>query len=49
MCCSPTNIGTGFFAYLGVFAAALVAGVISQVPGGIGVFESVMLRRISPI
>ncbi|MGH8508844.1 MAG: bifunctional lysylphosphatidylglycerol flippase/synthetase MprF [Gammaproteobacteria bacterium] len=39
----PTNIGTDFFAYLGVFAAALVAGVISHVPGGIGVFESVML------
>ena len=39
----PTNIGTDFFAYLGVFAAALAAGVISHVPGGIGVFESVML------
>ena len=39
----PTNIGTDFVAYLGVFAAALVAGVISHVPGGIGVFESVML------
>ena len=45
----PTNIGTDFFAYLGVFAAALVAGVISHVPGGIGVFESVMLLGLPEV
>ncbi len=45
----PANIGTDFFGYLGVFAAALVAGVISHVPGGIGVFESVMLLGLPEV
>ena len=32
-----------FLAFLAVYAAATVAGVLSHVPGGIGVFESIML------
>lgn len=39
----PASAETGFLAFLGVFALALLAGVASHVPGGIGVFESVML------
>ncbi|MET0289194.1 MAG: bifunctional lysylphosphatidylglycerol flippase/synthetase MprF [Pseudoxanthomonas sp.] len=41
-----------FMTFIGFFAAAMVAGVISHVPGGLGVFEAVMLvalgGRISP-
>ncbi len=39
----PVHTGTNFFIFLGVFALALMAGAASHVPGGIGVFESVML------
>ncbi|MGH8508069.1 MAG: bifunctional lysylphosphatidylglycerol flippase/synthetase MprF, partial [Gammaproteobacteria bacterium] len=39
----PVYPGTDFFGFLGVFALALLAGGVSHVPGGIGVFESVML------
>jgi phosphatidylglycerol lysyltransferase len=33
----------GFPSFIGFYAAALVLGVISHVPGGLGVFEAVML------
>ncbi|MDR7193024.1 bifunctional lysylphosphatidylglycerol flippase/synthetase MprF [Luteimonas terrae] len=33
----------GFATFLGFYAAAVVIGVISHVPGGLGVFEAVML------
>jgi phosphatidylglycerol lysyltransferase len=39
----PPYPGANFLAFLGVFVLALMAGGISHVPGGIGVFESVML------
>lgn len=35
-----------FLTFLPVFAAAMMAGVISHVPGGIGVFESVILAAM---
>ena len=41
-----------FAGFLAVFAIALVAGVLSHVPGGIGVFEAVMataLHRFVPL
>nr|WP_216671356.1 bifunctional lysylphosphatidylglycerol flippase/synthetase MprF [Mangrovicoccus sp. HB161399] len=38
--------GPGFAAFLAVFAAAVLAGVISHVPGGIGVFETVILAAL---
>ncbi|HET8726466.1 MAG TPA: bifunctional lysylphosphatidylglycerol flippase/synthetase MprF [Alphaproteobacteria bacterium] len=37
----PTDLGYG--AFLGIYCAALLAGLISHVPGGIGVFESIVL------
>jgi uncharacterized membrane protein YbhN (UPF0104 family) len=37
-----------FPAFLGVFVVAQVAGLISHVPGGIGVFETVILLFLSP-
>ncbi|MFH0340592.1 MAG: bifunctional lysylphosphatidylglycerol flippase/synthetase MprF [Chromatiales bacterium] len=39
----PAHPDMSFPSFLGVFAFAMIAGVISHVPGGIGVFESVML------
>ncbi len=40
---SPYNHDVGFFTFLSVFAFALIAGSASNVPGGLGVFESVLL------
>ncbi len=37
-----------FFGFVGVFLLAQISGVISQVPGGLGVFESVMILFLSP-
>ena len=45
----PVYPGTDFFGFLGVFALALLAGGVSHVPGGIGVFESVMLVGLPEI
>lgn len=39
--------GPGFFAFLAVFAAATMAGVFSHVPGGVGVFETIMVATLS--
>jgi phosphatidylglycerol lysyltransferase len=39
----PPLVGLGFWGFLGLFSVALLLGVVSNVPGGIGVFESVML------
>ncbi len=41
-----TDIGLFFF--LGVFLLAQVAGLASQVPGGLGVFETVLILLLSP-
>ncbi len=38
----------GFPAFLAIFAIALVIGVLSHVPGGVGVFEAVMLNALAP-
>ena len=45
----PAYAETSFFAFLGVFAVALIAGVVSHVPSGIGVFESVMLLGLPEV
>jgi len=39
--------GIGFFTFLGVFAAATMAGILSHVPGGVGVFETVVVAALS--
>lgn len=36
----------GFFTFVAVFAAATMAGVLSHVPGGIGVFEAIILAAM---
>lgn len=45
----PDGIDTGYIAFLSVFALALIAGSASNVPGGIGVFESVILVGLPEI
>ena len=37
------DTGVGFLGFLGVFTLAIVAGVISHVPGGLGVIETVVI------
>ncbi len=37
----------GFVPFLAIFAAALMAGILSHVPGGVGVFESVIIASMS--
>ena len=37
-----------FVTFLAIFAAATMAGVLSHVPGGIGVFESVIIAAMPP-
>jgi phosphatidylglycerol lysyltransferase len=39
----PPLHGIGYWGFLGLFSIALLLGVVSNVPGGIGVFESVMM------
>lgn len=36
----------GFAAFMAVFAAAMMAGVLSHVPGGVGVFETVIIAAL---
>ena len=38
----------GFFSFAGFFMLALLAGLLSQVPGGLGVFETVLIACLSP-
>lgn len=40
----PSDLG--FATFLAVFAAAIFAGVISHVPGGVGVFETVIIAAL---
>jgi phosphatidylglycerol lysyltransferase len=39
----PPQLGINYFALLGAFLLAIGAGALSNVPGGLGVFESVLL------
>ena len=39
----PPGAHIGFITFLGVYAAAVIAGIVSHVPGGVGVFEAVIL------
>lgn len=41
------DAGINFFGFAGVFLLAQIIGLFSQVPGGLGVFESVMLLYLS--
>ena len=40
------NGEVGFLPFLGIFATATMAGILSHVPGGVGVFETVVLAAL---
>ena len=42
----PDLSGVGFAAFLGSYVLAMAAGIFSSVPGGLGVFESVLLLTL---
>ena len=42
----PADIGIGYPAFLGIYVLAVAAGVISHVPGGLGVFETIVLALL---
>jgi phosphatidylglycerol lysyltransferase len=44
----PPLPGLSYFGFLGIFLLGQVAGLVSQVPGGLGVFESVILLLLEP-
>lgn len=44
-CLLPVD-GLSYLPFLGFYVLAMIAGVVSNVPGGLGVFESVMLLTI---
>jgi phosphatidylglycerol lysyltransferase len=44
----PDSSRLPFFGFLGIFLLAQFAGLLSQVPGGLGVFETVAVILLSP-
>jgi phosphatidylglycerol lysyltransferase len=42
----PLGAHVAFLPFLGVYAAAVIAGIASHVPGGVGVFEAVVLLTL---
>ena len=45
----PDEANISYLAFLGAYAAAVTVGIISHVPGGIGVFEAVILVAIPQV
>ena len=45
----PTHLAISFGAFAGIYLIAIAAGVISNVPGGIGVFEAVLLLLLPSV
>jgi phosphatidylglycerol lysyltransferase len=45
----PPQAAIGFAAFAGVYLIAIAAGIISNVPGGIGVFETVLLLLLRAV
>jgi len=43
----PAQAGLSYPAFLGIYMLALLAGIFSQVPGGLGVFETLFLLLMS--
>lgn len=41
------DLGISFFSFVGAFLLAQIVGLFSQVPGGLGVFESIMLMYLT--
>ncbi len=47
-CLLPAGGTLSYAGFLGIFLMAQILGVVSQVPGGLGVFETVMLVMLAP-
>jgi uncharacterized membrane protein YbhN (UPF0104 family) len=45
----PADVNPGYFIVLGVFLVAFSAGLISNAPGGLGVFEAVFLLAMPSV
>ena len=45
----PPEAHISFIAFVGAYAAAFIAGIIRHVPGGIGVFETVILYALPDV
>lgn len=45
----PDDLGVGFGLFLGAFLVAHVAGRLSYVPGGLGVFEATLIVVLGPV
>jgi len=45
----PVDAHIAFVTFLGTYALAVIAGIVSHVPGGVGVFEAVMLLTLPGI
>jgi phosphatidylglycerol lysyltransferase len=45
----PSSAGLAFLPFLGVYLASLLAGILSHVPAGIGVLESVLLLLLPQV
>lgn len=45
----PVEAHISFIAFVGAYAVAVIAGIISHVPGGIGVFETVILYALPDV
>lgn len=43
----PSNISLSYLDFLGIYLLAMFAGVVSNVPGGLGVFETIILLVLS--
>ena len=44
----PSTASLSFFGFFGIFLLAQLTGIISNVPGGLGVFETVLILLLSP-
>jgi uncharacterized membrane protein YbhN (UPF0104 family) len=44
----PANTPLSYIDFLGIYLLAMFAGVVSNVPGGLGVFETVILLILAP-
>jgi len=43
----PTNISLSFLDFLGIYLLGMFAGIVSNVPGALGVFETIILLLLS--
>ncbi len=43
------HIPISYFSFVGIYLLAMIAGIVSSVPGGIGVFEAVLLATLPQI